>query len=153
MRQTCGMGRAMAALVLAVAIISTAVAQPSERPEGPAGRGGNGPAGRAGEGPIGRGGEGRRGPPSPERFVEHAMSFDADGDGKLDRAELTKLAEEMARMRGGQGGPGGQSGPGGQGGPGGSRGPGRGGAGGFGPPGAPGGDESGERSVRPRRPE
>lgn len=40
--------------------------------------------------------------PSPERFVTRAMSFDADGDGKLDRGELEKLAGEMmSRMRGG----------------------------------------------------
>lgn len=38
--------------------------------------------------------------PSPQRFVERAMSFDADGDGKLDRAELEKWAGEMFRMRG-----------------------------------------------------
>lgn len=82
----------------------------------------------------GPGGE-RRGPPSPERMVEHAMKFDADGDGKLDRGELTKFAEELhaMRQRGGPGGPGGgpgrQGGQGGQGrGPGGGRGPGRGGA-------------------------
>ena len=54
MRQTCGMDRAMAALVLAVAIISTAVAQPPELPSGPPGRGTDGP-------PV-RGAEGRRGP-------------------------------------------------------------------------------------------
>lgn len=28
------------------------------------------------------------------------MSFDADGDGKLDRSELEKWAGEMIRMRG-----------------------------------------------------
>jgi hypothetical protein len=84
----------------------------------------------------------RRGPPSPERMVEHAMTFDADGDGKLDRAELTKFAEEMQarRMRGGPGGPGGE-GRGGNAGPGGGRGPGRRG------PGGPAGD--GERPPRP----
>ncbi len=96
----------------------------------------------------------RRGPPSPEQVVDRAMSFDADGDGKLDRSELGKFVEEMQamRMRGGPGGPppGGPDGPRG-GGP--RRGPG--GDGGFGgddrrgPP--PGGD--GERPQRPRRPE
>lgn len=87
------------------------------------------------------GAQDRRGPPSPERMVEHAMTFDADGDGKLDRAELTKFAEEMQamRMRGGPGGPGG--GRGGKGGPGAGRGPGRRG------PGGPPGD--GERSQPP----
>jgi len=46
-------------------------------------------------------GEGRgAGGPSPERFVERAMTFDADGDGKLDKSELEKFAGEMAdRMR------------------------------------------------------
>jgi len=102
--------------------------------------------------PGGPGGE-RRGPPSPEQFVERAMSFDADGDGKLDRSELMKLGEEMAarRMRGGPGGP--PSGPDGQRGGGPRRGPGgEGGPGGDGrrgPP--PGGD--GERPERPRRPD
>ncbi len=81
----------------------------------------------------------RRGPPSPERMVDHAMSFDADGDGKLDRAELTKFAEELhaMRMRGGPGGPGGQGGQ-GRGGQGAGRGPGRGG-----PP------SGGQRPTRP----
>jgi hypothetical protein len=84
--------------------------------------------------PGGPGGE-RRGPPSPEQFVERAMSFDADGDGKLDRNELMKFSQEMAarRMRGGPGGPDGPRG----GGP--RRGP---------PP-----DGDGERPERPRRPE
>jgi hypothetical protein len=67
----------------------------------------------------------RPGGPSPERFIERAMSFDADGDGKLDRAEMEKFAGEMQqRMRGGRG-------PGGPGGP----------------------PEGGERPERPRRPE
>ena len=39
------------------------------------------------------------------------MSFDADGDGKLDRAEMEKFAGEIQqRMRGGRG-PGGPGGP------------------------------------------
>jgi hypothetical protein len=89
--------------VVAVTLLSGAVAM-AQPPEG-------GP-------PGGPGGE-RRGPPSPEQFVERAMSFDADGDGKLDRNELMNFGEEMAarRMRGGQGGP-----PGGPGGPDGPRG-------------------------------
>jgi hypothetical protein len=72
------------------------------RPEGPAGERPprERPAGppREGAGPRGRGpGAG----PSPERFVERAMSFDADGDGKLDRDELGTFAAEMReRMRG-----------------------------------------------------
>jgi hypothetical protein len=109
------------------------------RPEAAEGRGGppGGPGGRGGDfgGPPPRG-EGRGpggGPGGPESFIERAMQFDADGDGKLDRSELTKLAEEMARRRGGPGG-------GGRGGPGGG-------------PGGPGGDEGGPRPDRPRRPE
>lgn len=102
-------------------------------------------------GPSGGPGGERRGPPSPERMVEHAMRFDADGDGKLDRSEITKFAEEFhaMRMRGGPGGP--QGGAEGfrRGGPGGGRGPGGDGEGRRGPP--PGGD--GERPERPRRPE
>ena len=103
---------------------------------GPEGRGpeGRGPEGRGpeGRGPEGRGPEGRGapgGPPSPERLVERAMTFDTDGDGKLDKNELTKFAEEMmSRMR--PGGPPreGRSGP-------------------------PGNSGSGERPERPRRPE
>lgn len=96
-------------------------------PRPPAGWPGRGPGDRGGEGrpgpqgefggpppggpgappPPPREGEGFRPPagPDPARFVERAMSFDADGDGKLDRAELGKFAEEMmGRMRpGGEG--------------------------------------------------
>ncbi|MFM7206207.1 MAG: hypothetical protein ACKO4T_06035 [Planctomycetaceae bacterium] len=44
---------------------------------------------------------GAEGGPTPERLVERAMTFDADGDGKLDRAELEKFAAEATqRMRG-----------------------------------------------------
>jgi hypothetical protein len=50
----------------------------------------------------GEGGPRPEGGPSPERFVERALTFDADGDGKLDRAELEKFAGEvMQRMRAG----------------------------------------------------
>ena len=31
------------------------------------------------------------GPPEPAQMVEHAMQFDADGDGKLDATELLKI--------------------------------------------------------------
>ena len=81
---------------------------------GPDGRGpdGRGPDGRGpdGRGPDGRGPDGRgpMGPPSPEKFVEEAMRFDADGDQKLSHDELMKFAEEMGRRRGGrppEGGP------------------------------------------------
>lgn len=107
---------------------------------GPEGRGpeGRGPGDRGFEGGPPRPGDfggrppregGRPGPgdrPSPERFLERAKEFDADGDGKLDESELRKMAEAMvARMRAG-------------------RGPGAGG-----PPPRDGGD----RPERPRRPE
>lgn len=61
-----------------------------ERPEGRPPRDFGGPRGQRPEGgPPGR--------PSPERFVERAMAFDADGDGKIDRQELEKFADEMRR--------------------------------------------------------
>lgn len=69
---------------------------PERGPGGPE----RGPGGRE-RGPGGP----ERGPaPSPERFVEHALEFDADGDGKLDRSELMKFAEQMPNHR--PGGPG-----------------------------------------------
>jgi hypothetical protein len=59
------------------------------------------------------------------------MSFDADGDGKLDRAEMEKFAGEMQqRLRGGRG----PDGP-----------PER--------PEGPGGPPEGDRPERPRQPE
>ena len=70
-----------------------------ERPEGPPRERRDGPPRQRPEGQRGREPGDR---PSPERFVERAMSFDADGDGKLDREELGKFAEEMmTRMRAG----------------------------------------------------
>ena len=62
---------------------------------GPGGDAGGPPGGRFGRG-NGPGGAGRGpgGRPSPERMVEHAMRFDADGDGKLNRAELLKFAKD-----------------------------------------------------------
>jgi hypothetical protein len=104
--------------------------------------------------PGGPGGE-RRGPPSPERFIEHAFEYDADGDGKLDRSEFTKFAHAFheMRMRHGPGGPPGR----GEGPRAGGRGPGSGEGRGLGGPGderrgpPPGGD--GEPPERPRRPE
>lgn len=87
--------------------------------------------------------EGRPGP-SPERFVERALTFDADGDGKLDRTELEKFAVEVTqRMRAVRA----------------ERGmaPGDARDGGFrpadGPRRRPEGSGSGERPERPRRPE
>ena len=122
--------------------------------EGRGGPPGDGPrdgrGGPPGDGPRdGRGGPGGfgGGPPSPERFLERAMTFDADRDGKLDRNELLKFAEEMGRMRGGMGGGPGGPGGGGPGGPGG-------GEGGFrGRGGPPGAGDGGDRPQRPRRPE
>lgn len=70
------------------------------RPDGPPAR----PRRESPPGPPGgAGGTQGGGPgPSPERFVTRALSFDADGDGKLDRDELTSFAAEVAtRMRGG----------------------------------------------------
>ncbi len=136
------------------------------RPAGAGGPGAGGPGadgGRpGGEGP--RAGSSRRGggadaggrdqgPASPERnperFVNHAMEFDADGDGKLSRDELLKFAESLPppSQRGPQAGPGERgpgeagpaSGPGGPGGPGNRRGP-------------RGGGDSGPQPVRPTRP-
>lgn len=71
-------------------------------PGGPRGQGG--PGGRDQQfgqrGPGGPDGPGRRGgPPSPEAFVQHAMQFDADGDGKLDQDELTEMAGELGRRQ------------------------------------------------------
>ena len=95
----------------------------------------------------GEGGPRPEGGPSPERFVERAMTFDADGDGKLDRTEVEKFAGEMMqRLRGGMA----ERGTG----PAGDR------SGGFRPgdgprrrPDTAEGTESGERPERPRRPE
>lgn len=117
-------------------------------PGGPGGRQG-GPGGGAG-GPRGGGPGG--GPPGPERLVEHAMTFDADGDGKLSKAELTKFAEQLGSrsQRGpGAGGPGGR-GPG-------AGGPGAGGPGGQGrrgpdTGGGPGNRQEGIPNDRPTRP-
>ena len=118
---------------------------PPGRGEGPPGRG-EGPPER-GEGPPGRGrgpgAGGPMGPPNPERLVEHAMHFDADGDGKLDREELTKFAQEFTSRMGR---------PGGEGGPRGEGGPNRGGPPGGGRPrgpDVPGGDQEGDRPQRP----
>ncbi|MES1213499.1 MAG: hypothetical protein ABUL64_02845 [Singulisphaera sp.] len=77
-------------------------------PDGPPGFGGPGD----GPGPQGFGSP--PGPPRPEQFVEHALQFDADKDGKLSADELKKMAEDLARHGpGGPGGPGdlGEDGP------------------------------------------
>jgi Ca2+-binding EF-hand superfamily protein len=74
------------------------------------GRGEFGP-GRPGEGrgPGREGGDFGGGgfrPPSPEAFVERAMQFDTDKDGKLSKEELGKMGDQFMRMFGGPGGPG-----------------------------------------------
>ncbi|MEO8271313.1 MAG: hypothetical protein ABI557_16445, partial [Aureliella sp.] len=73
-----------------------------EGPDGPGGFGGNGGPGGPPNPERFKGGPG--GPPNPERFVEHALQFDANGDGMLDKSELLKFAEEMGRRAGGPGG-------------------------------------------------
>ena len=74
---------------------------PGDRP--PRDGEGRPPGGRGqgrGEGPPG-GPQGRpMGPPNPERFVEDAMRFDADADGKLSKEELMKFAVEMGNRQG-----------------------------------------------------
>lgn len=114
----------LAAIVITAA---TAVAQPPDaapdgpevgpRPGFPEAQPGRGPRGegRPGEGPRRPGGPGGPpGGPSPERFTEHAFSFDADGDGKLDRDEFEAFSREFHERlrRGPAGGPGGPDGPG-----------------------------------------
>jgi len=126
------------------------------RPEGgPPPEGGPRPEGRRPEGgppPEGRGPGGFQ--PNPERFVDRAMQFDRDGDGKLSRDELMEFAKNMpfgGQRQQGPGGPpeGGQGRGRGQGGPG----------GGFGGPGGPGGGPGGpggpggSGGERPRRPD
>lgn len=93
-----------------------------------------------------RPGAGPMGPPNAERLIEHAMHFDVDGDGKLDKAELTKFAEEFVSRMGRPGGPGGDSDPGGRrpGSPDGEGSP-------FGG-GRPGGQSENPEGERPRRP-
>lgn len=53
-------------------------------------------------------GPGGGGPPTAAQFMQHAMTFDADKDGKLSQAELKKMAaavvEEMSRRGGPPGG-------------------------------------------------
>ena len=85
---------------------------PGDRPprdgEGRPPRDGEGRPPGEGRGPR-EGGEGRppggpqgrpMGPPNPERFVEDAMRFDADKDGKLSKEELMKFAVEMGNRQG-----------------------------------------------------
>lgn len=114
-------------------------------PEGDRPRGDGPPGDR----PEGDGPDGPPPPPSPERMLEHALSFDADKDGKLDKLELRKFVEDFISHHPGPppGGPGG--GPGGrEGGPGGrpgvrERAPSR----------EPAPRSGGERPTRPQRPE
>lgn len=85
---------------------------------GPGPGGARRPGGREGPDAGGPAAGGPRGPgggqgPSPDRFIERAMRFDADGDGRLSRDELQAFAAEMMQRRGGPGGPPGGEGPGG----------------------------------------
>lgn len=73
---------------------------PGPDPAGPDADGGPPGQGQFGQrGGNGQGGPGRGpgGPPSPQRLVEHAMRFDADGDGKLSRTELLNFAKDFVR--------------------------------------------------------
>jgi len=91
--------------------------RPGQRGEREAGRGGR-EGGREGQAGGRRGGRppqgGHGGPPTAEKFMQQAMTFDADKDGTLNQAELKKMSaavvEEM-RKNGPPGGHGG--GPGG----------------------------------------
>ncbi|HUY93353.1 MAG TPA: hypothetical protein VMV10_31795 [Pirellulales bacterium] len=89
------------------------------------GRGPGGPPREGAGGPPGAGAprEGRGGPaaggrgfgaPRPEEFVDRALEYDADKDGKLSKEELTKWAEQFGRgfagFGGGRGGRGGADG-------------------------------------------
>ncbi|MBB73279.1 MAG: hypothetical protein CMJ75_02065, partial [Planctomycetaceae bacterium] len=96
--------------------------------------------GRPDEGRRGPGGRFGGGPPDPEQFVERALEFDANKDGKLDRDELRKLAEGMSQ-RFGPGGFGGR--------PSGRE---RGGFGGRVRGGFEGRENQGRGNARPRRP-
>lgn len=72
--------------------------QAGGRPGGPPPQGGAG-------GPGGPGG-----PPTVEKFMEHAMTFDADKDGKLNQAELRKMAAAVVKEMSQHGPPGGPGG-------------------------------------------
>lgn len=139
-----GIGTGVVVMVVAASLVTVSFAQAPERPEGPPDRG------RPREERGGPGGGGPGGPPSHERFVEHAMKFDTDGDGKLDREELAKFAEDIQRMRGGPGAGRGERGERGERAERGQRGPSPGGAGG---PGGTPASPDGDRPPRPRRPE
>lgn len=83
-----------------------------ERPRDGEGRPPGGREQGRGDGPPGQGGQGRpMGPPNPERFVEDALRFDADTDGKLSKEELMKFAREMGSRQGRPPGPDGGRGP------------------------------------------
>ena len=59
--------------------------------------------GRGDRGPRDRGDRDRaerRGPPSPERFVDHVMESDKDGNGEVSRDELLEAAKRLGPRRG-----------------------------------------------------
>jgi len=98
------MKKLLMAMALFGAATCSSLAQP---PDGPGPQGPPpGPGPQEGPGPQAGPGLNR---PSPEDFVNMAMRFDKDGDGKLNRDELMELARETQRGRmqgrGQQGGP------------------------------------------------
>jgi Ca2+-binding EF-hand superfamily protein len=77
----------------------------TERQTAVSNRGSASEPGRGPGGPAGRGGPPGFGPANPQAFVDRALEFDADQDGKLNKEELARLAEQMGPGRGGRGGP------------------------------------------------
>ena len=79
---------------------------PAQGPHaGPAeGSGMHGPGGPGPGGP--NAGRGPGGPPSPQQYVEQALQFDSDQDGKLSKVELLKFAEHFIRSQHAGGRPG-----------------------------------------------
>lgn len=70
---------------------------------GQAGRHG-GPPGQGGQG--GGGPQGQSGPPTAEQFMGHAMTFDTNKDGVLNKTEIQKMAAAVVQEMANRGGPG-----------------------------------------------
>ena len=84
--------------------------RPGQRGNREAGRGGR-EGGREGQAGGRRGGRPPQGgPPTAEKFMQQAMTFDADKDGKLDQAELKKMSAAVIEEMGKHGPPGGHGG-------------------------------------------